>query len=92
MEPQITVYITGTTTEATYKVGDLIKRGQIIETKDNELLSVQIGDKTILGIAENTRIEIHKILTNDKIIKFTKGRIIINTEDDVPIVVETNFT
>jgi hypothetical protein len=43
-------------------------------------------------MSENTRIEIHKILTNDKVVKFTKGRIIINTEDDIPIVVETNFT
>lgn len=92
MEPEIPVYITEVNTTVNYEIGDVIKRGQIIETEENEMLVLQIGDKTTLGLSENTRIELHKILTNDRVVKFTKGRIMINTEDDVPFVVETNFT
>ena len=76
---------------STIAVGDELRRGQVIET-DDKFLKLAIADKTFLWLAPNTRIVLHRLFQDELTIRFTKGRIVVDNQAEVPLRLETNFT
>jgi hypothetical protein len=100
LPPQLAVRIVaGSGEDAGYGFGEGLRRGSVIETK-NGYLKVTIGVEredldqanTILWLAPNTRIELTRLFEDELVIRFARGRLLIDNHTNVPLRLETNFT
>ncbi len=73
-----------------WQVGTQIKRGQIVETKEGEYIAFKIGDDVFLGIDERSRILPDRLFQTQRLMRFNRGRVEIQTES--PVSIETNRT
>jgi hypothetical protein len=71
-----------------YKVGDKLRRGQTIQTDENEFLALQIGAARV-GLAEKTLIELKRLLENERILIFPRGRIVVDNPEGAPLFINT---
>ncbi len=72
--------------------GQTLRRGEIIKTSKGEYLALMIGPSIRIGMDENTTIELTRIFEDERLIHFTRGRIMIESLDKTPLLVETNHT
>ncbi len=100
LPPELPVRIAaGSGQDAGYGFGEGLRRGSVIETADG-FLKVTIGvepenlddAQTILWLAPNTRIELHRLYEDEMVIRFTKGRIVVTNQGVFPLRIETNHT
>lgn len=75
-----------------YKIGVAFHRGEIIETKTGKFLAIKIGDDISVGIYEKSRLELYRLFDDELVIKFPRGRIIVENKSRVPFIIETNKT
>ncbi|KKW31410.1 MAG: hypothetical protein UY76_C0058G0003 [Candidatus Uhrbacteria bacterium GW2011_GWA2_52_8d] len=89
----------GSGEDAGYGFGEELRRGSVVET-GNGFLKLTIGvegekndqAETILWLAPNTRIELHRLYQDELTIRFTKGRLVVSNQAEVPLKIETNHT
>ncbi len=72
--------------------GEKLSRGQTIETGDGEYVAIKIGVDLIVGIDERSRVEIHKIFTDERTLRFPRGRMVVLSTSKTPVSIETNKT
>lgn len=87
-EPVVIVSVSG----SERKVGEKLRRGEIIETKVGEYLALQIGESVLVGIDERSRVELYRLFADERILRFPRGRIVIESQDKKPFLIETNKT
>ncbi|NQV90229.1 hypothetical protein HQ487_02375 [Candidatus Uhrbacteria bacterium] len=99
LPPELVVRIGGGAGEdAGYGFGNSLQRGSIIETGDG-FLEVKIGktadlhaSETTIWLSKNTRIELHRLYEDELVIRLKKGRIVVSTQAENPLTIETNYT
>lgn len=77
---------------STFLTGDTFKRGQIIETKNSEYLAVKIGDSLKIVLDERTNLELDRLFEDELTLRFTRGRIVVDSRGTTPVLIETNKT
>lgn len=73
-----------------HKVGEKFRRGEIIETKTGEFLAIKIGDDIKIGLYEKSKLELYKIFKDERVIRFPRGRIVVDNSSKIPLFIETN--
>src|SRR3989338_3312328 len=73
-------------------VGEKVKRGQTIETEDDEYVAVRIGNDVQVFLDERSRLTIHRVFVDEMTIIFTRGRIVLENRGGIPVLVETHKT
>jgi hypothetical protein len=71
---------------------ELLQRGQTIETEDDEFVAIKIGSDLIFGIDERSRVELHRLFANERMLRFPRGRMIVMSSGTTPVYIETNKT
>lgn len=100
--PELPVRIiagSGEETEPFYGFGEKLKRGSSVITHDN-MLKLSIGKEaeelhesdTVLWLAQNTQVTLERLYENEIVIKLVKGRVVVSTQTEFPLVIETNLT
>lgn len=74
-----------------YNTNQTFRRGELIETKSDEMLLLRI-DENLIGLDQNTTIELVDLTASTPILKFTKGRIYLEANNDTPLIISTNYT
>ena len=77
---------------SSHQKGERFTRGTLVETGEQEFLAIQIGDDLIITLDQKTRLELHKLFTDERILRFTRGRIVVNNQSTDPLLVETHKT
>jgi len=85
--------------DAGYGFGENLRRGSTVETGDG-FLKLTIGvelekldqAKTILWLAPHTRIELERLFGDELRIVFTKGRLVVDNQSEIPLRLKTNHT
>lgn len=77
--------------QSAYEVSQNLQRGEIVKT-DEEYLSLSIGPDTRVHLFTNTQLELHRIFQDEVVLRLKKGRIVLETNSEIPIRVETNKT
>lgn len=75
-----------------YLVGETFRRGETIETGDDEYLAIKIGADLIVGMDERSRIELNRLFVDERTLQFPRGRIVVVSSSQTPVFVETNKT
>ncbi|MEK7615006.1 MAG: hypothetical protein AAB431_01320 [Patescibacteria group bacterium] len=73
-------------------VGHLYKRGEMITTKPGEHLFIQIGNDVSVAIDERTSLELWRISEKERVLRFPRGRIVVEKTGGTPVRIETNQT
>lgn len=89
--PQLPVTVVAAE-HSNYKPGDRFKRGHIFETSEQEWLVLTIGDDIQLALDEKTRLELHRLFDEERVLNLTRGRILLNNSSKTPIFIDTNQT
>jgi hypothetical protein len=89
--PQLPVMVVDVEGEGELVVGSLLRRGEVIETVD-EFVEVSIGDNINIWIAAYSRLELHRLFEDELVVRFTKGRMVVDNHGDVPLNIQTNRT
>ena len=100
LPPELPVRIVaGSGEDAGYGFGEELRRGSVVETGDGFLqltIGVELENlnqaKTILWLAPHTRVELHRLYQDELTIRFTKGRLVVSNQAEVPLKIETNHT
>lgn len=74
---------------SSFQAGESLTRGTILETGEDEYLAIQIGDDVIITLDQKTRLELHKLFTDERILRFTRGRMVVHNQSTDPLLVET---
>ncbi len=74
-----------------YNVGDQLRRGQTVSTGDREYVAFQIASARI-GLAEKTSVELKRLLENERIVIFPRGRIVLDNPASTPLFIHTRKT
>lgn len=74
-----------------YTVDQNLQRGEIVKT-DEEYLSLAIGSDTRVYLFTNTQLELHRVFQDEVVLRLKKGRMVLETNAETPIRVETNKT
>lgn len=69
-----------------------LKRGQIIKTEAGEYQLLKIGADYLVAIDERTTIELHSLSPARPVLRFTRGRLWIKNELNIPLILETEKT
>lgn len=75
-----------------YQIGDWLRRGETIETKDGEYLLMTVGQDVTVGIDQRSRVELSRIFKDERTLIFPRGRIVVIDKSSTPVFVETNKT
>ena len=78
--------------QSSHQTGATLSRGAIIETGEQEYLAIRIGNDLLITLDQKTRLELHRLFTDERIIRFTRGRIVIHNSSTDPLLVETRKT
>lgn len=89
--PEVAVMVVDTLGESDLSVGEELRRGQIIDSGSG-YIKLSIDNVMFLWLAPNTRIELHRLFEDELVVRFTKGRIVVDHQGDVPLNIETNGT
>lgn len=89
--PELTVTVAAVNEESHYHTGEERHRGEIVTTP-NGFLELTIGQDTHVYLAAQTELELHRIFENEVVLKLKKGRIVVSTESEMPVVIKTNAT
>lgn len=89
--PEVLVLVVDVKGASELAVGDELLRGEIIETGSG-YLKLSIDNVTSLWLASDTRIELHRLFQDELVIRFTKGRIVVDHNNETPLKIETNHT
>lgn len=73
-------------------VGEKLRRGETIETQADEFVAIKIGSDLTVGIDERSRVELDRAFVDERTLKFSRGRIVVNSTSQTPVFVETNKT
>lgn len=71
-------------------LGDRIRRGEVIKT-DNGKVMIKIGNETLLALDERTDITIDKIKDQEIVVRFPRGRILVEHNAPGSFRVITNY-
>jgi hypothetical protein len=72
--------------------GQIMRRGQTIETKSDEFVAINIGRDLIVGIDERSRIEFNRLFVDERTLRFPRGRMVVVSSSPTPIFIETSKT
>ncbi len=72
--------------------GHLYKRGEIITTKPGEHLFIRIGNDVSVAIDERSSLELWRISEKERVLRFPRGRIVVEKTGGIPVRIETNQT
>lgn len=75
-----------------YAEGDQLRRGEMIETSAEEFVLLKVGDEFFLGIDARSRVELSRLFLDERILKFSRGRIEVTSFSYLPVFIETNKT
>jgi hypothetical protein len=89
--PELTVTVAAVNEESNYHTGETLRRGEIVTTP-NGFLDLTIGEDTHVYLAAQTQLELHRIFEDEVVLKLTKGRIVVSTDAELPVIVKTNAT
>lgn len=70
----------------------VLRRGQIIKTEAGEYQLLKIGADYLVAIDERTTIELHSLSPARPVLRFTRGRLWIKNELNIPLILETEKT
>ncbi len=88
----VSVIITDSNGSTAYQKSSVLKRGQFVKTGKGEYLAIQIGASIQLWLDENTTIELKRTYVDERSIGFTRGRIVVESTDQTPLLIETKQT
>lgn len=88
-QPQDIVSVTRVKGSLSYAEQQKLKRGQIIQTNQNEFVKINIGDSISIALDENSTIDLKKIFKTDHAIGFTRGRILVEIQNQTSLNIET---
>lgn len=89
--PAWTVTVAAVNEESSYHTGEELQRGEVVTTP-NGFLQLQIGQDTHVYLAAQTELELHRIFEDEVVLKLKKGRIVVSTESELPVLIKTNAT
>lgn len=89
--PEWTVAVAAVNEESNYHTGEELQRGEIVTTP-NGFLELTIGEDTHVYLAAQTELELHRIFEDEVVLKLKKGRMVITTESELPVLIKTNTT
>lgn len=89
--PELTVTVATVNEESNYRTGEVLQRGEIVITR-NGFLELTIGQDTRVYLAAQTELELHRIFEDEIVLKLQKGRIVVSTESELPVLIKTNAT
>ncbi len=89
--PELTVTVAMVNEESNYHTGEELERGEMVTTQ-NGFLEFTIGEDTQVYLAAQTQVELHRIFEDEVVLKLKKGRIVVRTESEMPVVIKTNKT
>jgi ferric-dicitrate binding protein FerR (iron transport regulator) len=75
-----------------HEEGKRFRRGEFIKTEKGEFLELQIGSSIRLLMDEQTTIELKRLFEDDRKIGFTRGRLLIESNDKRPTTIDTHAT
>lgn len=75
-----------------YEIGQVFERGEFIETGDDMFLMLQMGENVFISLDARTRIELHRLFETERVIRFTRGRMVVKNPESNPLLVNTNKT
>ncbi len=78
--------------ESDHKAGTRFPRGTILETGDNEYLAIKIGERIIVTMDERSRLELSRLFEDERVLTFTRGRIVVKNEEKAPVFIDTHKT
>lgn len=78
--------------QSKHQVGDALKRGMVIETGDGEFLTFRIGTDVLVSVDQRSRIELTRLFEDERVLRFTRGRIVVRNTDKNPLFLDTNKT
>lgn len=65
-------------TGTSYSIGHEFKRGETIHTEKGEFIEISIGGLVVVGLDENTNLQIKSLSKNNVRVGFGHGRILVN--------------
>lgn len=83
--------ITNVNGVSSYQLNETLKRGQRIETTDDEL-AFTIGEETKIYLAQRTNLELVRLYEDELVVLLTKGRIVVDAQSPTPLIVRTHHT
>lgn len=91
MPPEVPVVVVDIFGESNLSIGEELQRGKIINS-DTGYIKFTIANMMSLWLAPNTQVELQRLFEDELVVRFTKGRILVDHEGDVPLRIETNNT
>ena len=89
--PEWVVTVVAINEESNYLTGEELQRGEVVTTP-NGFLELTIWQNTHVYLAAQTELELHRIFEDEVILKLKKGRIVVSTESEIPVLIKTNAT
>lgn len=86
-EPEVNAFVIASTSN-NYEVGDRLRRGQTVYTQSNEYVAFSL-DKATIGLSENTSIELKRLFETERILFFSRGRMVVDNPVNAPVFVDT---
>ncbi len=75
-----------------FQAGQRLRRGETLETTDDEFILLQIGNDLFLGLDQRSRITLKRLWADERTVQFTRGRIEVISRSPIPLTIETNRT
>jgi hypothetical protein len=91
LPPEISVFVEAVGGASVYVPGDELQRGQVIDSGDG-YLRLSIGLGVSIWLSQQTTIELDRLYEDERTIRLTRGRIVVDHHDDLPLTIDTNFT
>lgn len=92
LPPSLDTLITAIYEESNYHTGETLKRGQSVVTPSNGYLAFRIGEDIEIFMAANTEVVLERIYEDELVVHLSKGRLLVQSQGEVPLKVKTNFT